>query len=88
MQEGVDLYFIQEIMANLYRLSIIFSGEQHRHQFVILCDKRIVLINIDYFNGKRVPFLQGMQRLQHVFTEMTVRSRIENKLDQGISSVQ
>jgi hypothetical protein len=72
-------------MAKLHRLEILFFTEQNGDQLIVLSDQGFVSIDIDHFDVKPMFRPQGLQRLQHIFTKMAIRSRVENELNQELS---
>jgi hypothetical protein len=68
-------------MANLDWPAAVFDTDQYRHQFVIPCNQRLIRVDIDNVNRKRITSLPRLQRMQHVVTQMAVGAGIEQKVN-------
>lgn len=56
-------------------------SDQHRHQFIIQLDESRIGIDILDLDNKGKFALQGLQRRQHVITEVAISAGIKNEFD-------
>ena len=77
--QGGNRSRVQEVMTQGLFTAIGLQHCENRYQFVISCDKRRILIDVNHANRVRHRDAERMQRCQHIVTKVAIATRIELK---------
>lgn len=71
-KEFARFCFIEKIITQLDGTFIILPAEKYRNPLIELRYQRFVGIDVDCFHGEGIFAAEGLERLEHVVTQMAI----------------